>query len=158
MAVYQVIHTPCQYCDQSAINDVVAYCLQERKTPQNLIFAHGVDPQYAASEMHDVAAVYGKDSGLRLRHSVLSFAPNENISAAEAAEIAQEAIDFYGDNYQIVSAVHEDTDDIHIHIVMNKISFVDGSRYRGKKSDYYQYQKHLKSILSANGIHKLIMD
>ena len=108
--------------------------------------------------MHDVAVAYEKNSGLRLRHSILSFAPNENVSAAEAAEIAQEAINYYGDAYQIISAVHEDTDDIHIHFVMNQISYVDGSRYRGKKSDYYQYQKHLKKILSENGIHKLIVD
>ncbi len=157
MAVYQVIHAPHQYHDQSAIDDVVSYCLQERKTPQNLIFARGIDPQYAASEMHDVAAAYQKDSGLRLRHSILSFASNENVSAAEAAEIAQEAIGYYGDKYQIISAVHEDTDDIHIHFVMNQVSYIDGSRYSGKKSDYYQYQKYLKRILSENGIHKLIV-
>lgn len=157
MAVYKVIHAPYQYHDQSAIDDVVSYCLQDRKTPQKLIFARRVDPQHAIEEMHDIAAAYGKDSGLRLRHSVLSFAPEENISVEKAAKIAKEALDYYGEKYQIISAVHEDTNNVHIHFVMNQVSYVDGSRYRGKKSDYYQYQKYLKKTLSKSGIHKLII-
>lgn len=157
MASYKVIHRPNQYHDANALDDVLGYCLQDRKTPSGLIFGRNVDVDYAASEMNDVAAAYGKDSGLRLRHSVLSFSPDEEITEIEIAEIAQQAIDYYGKQYQIVAAVHEDTDDTHIHFVMNQVSYKDGTRYRGKKDDYYRFQHHLKGILSAYGVQKLIM-
>ena len=43
-------------------------------------------------------------------------------------------------------AVHEDVPHPHIHFVMNYISYLDGSRYRGDKQDYWAYIKELKSI------------
>lgn len=133
------------------------YCQRAKKTPSGLILGRNIDVDYAASEMNDVAAAYGKDSGLRLRHSLLSFSLDEEITEIEAAEIAQQAIDYYGKQYQIVAAVHEDSDDTHVHFVMNQVSYKDGSRYRGKKDDYYRFQHHLKEILSAYGIHKLVI-
>lgn len=157
MATFKIIHRPNQHHDANALDDVLDYCQRDKKTPSGLIFGRNVDVDYAASEMNDVAAAYGKDSGLRLRHSVLSFAPDEEIAEIEAAEIAQRAMDYYSEQYQIVAAIHEDSDDPHVHFVMNQVSYKDGSRYRGKKDDYYRFQHHLKDILSSYGINKLVI-
>ena len=157
MASYKVIHQPGQYHDSSALNDVLGYCLQPKKTPGGFIFSRNVDANYAAEEMNDVATAYGKDSGLRLRHSVLSFSPNEEIDKADATEIAQQVLEYYGDKYQIVAAIHEDTDNPHIHFVMNQVSFQNGAKYRGQKDDYYRFERYLKGVLSDHGIRKLIL-
>lgn len=63
----------------------------------------------------------------------------------------------YQSDYQILSAVHENTDHIHIHFVMNRISYLDGSRYQGKKRDFHQFQNHLRRIMAPYNIKKLIV-
>lgn len=58
---------------------------------------------------------------------------------------------FYADTYQIVYAVHEDAAHLHIHFVMNMISYLDGKRYAGKKKDFYDYQNYLQGAAEVFG-------
>ena len=59
---------------------------------------------------------------VRLRHSVISFDEGDHITAAQAAEIAEQAVRYFGDQYQILYSVHEDAEHIHAHVVMNQVS------------------------------------
>lgn len=92
------------------------------------------------------------DSGPRLRHSVLSFSPDEGLSPAEVKNIASQAIKYYEDKYQIVAAVHEDREHLHIHFGMNTTSYLDGSKYHGEKKDYYDFIKRLNTLTQPHGI------
>lgn len=42
---------------------------------------------------------------------------------------------YYGCSYQIVFGVHTDTEKIHIHFIMNTVSFIDGTMYSGNETD-----------------------
>ena len=95
--------------------------------------------------MNRLARCFGQNHGIRLRHWIISFYPNE-LTLPEIAAFARQACAFYAGKYQIVYAVHEDVPHPHIHFVMNYISYLDGSRYRGDKQDYWAYIKELKSI------------
>lgn len=99
-----------------------------------------------------LAQVYNNDEGLRLRHSVISFEKNKGITLEEANEIAQKAIQYFGHKYQILYCVHEDTDDIHAHIVMNQVSYQDGHKYHGSKKDYYDFVNYMKDVTRPYGI------
>ena len=70
-----------------------------------------------------------KTEGLLLRHSILSFPPEERIDARDAADIATRAIRYYEQQYQILAAVHEDRPHIHIHFVMNTLNYCTGKKY-----------------------------
>ena len=89
--------------------------------------------------MNIVAILYGKNHGVRLRHSVLSFEEKEHISHSVANMIADSIALYYASEYQIVYAVHEDTDTVHIHFVMNQVSYTDGHKYSGSKQKYYDF-------------------
>lgn len=99
----------------------------------------------AAVEMQANAAKFQKDSGKRIRHSVLSFETYENITVEKANSFAQKIIQYYAPDYQIVYAVHDNTEHVHIHFVMNQISLT-GTRYAGKKKDYYDFQAYMKAV------------
>ena len=66
-------------------------------------------------------------------------------NAAEERNYAEGIIDYYK-NFQIVYAVHGNTDNTHVHLVMNQISFTDGQRYQGKKKDFYDFLQQLRDV------------
>ena len=59
-------------------------------------------------------------------------------------------------HYQVVYALHEDTDYPHIHFVFNSICYQNGQRYRGDKAEYYDLLNYAKNALHHVGIHCLI--
>jgi len=101
----------------------------------------------AAAEMQATAASFEKDSGKRLRHTVLSFHESEHVTSELAYAYAQQIIQHYAPEYQMVFAVHTNTENPHIHFVMNQISYVDGHRYKGQKRDYYDFRNHIASVI-----------
>ena len=154
MATYRVIGKGeyNKYCDDDARRDVIDYCLKKSKIPHAYIGARAVNINNAAFEMTALAKVYDKDERVRLRHSIISFDKSEHITASQAAEIADKAIRFFGDRHQIIYAVHEDAEHVHIHMVMNQVSFRDGKKYHGTKKDHYDFVKYMKNEVRPYGI------
>lgn len=141
-----------KYHDNNSYYDVINYIISEEKTPHQFIGGYGVNLNQAAYEMDYLAKVYGKESGIRLRHFILSFSPEEvkygGIKKFEALyKIGQYAALFYSDEYQIVFAVHEDKDHPHIHFVMNTTNYRTGAKYQGDKKDYYAFQNYIDDFL-----------
>ena len=77
----------------------------------------------ASEEMLRTAVHFGKNSGKRLRHSILAFNENENVTPEQADEYAKRIILHYAPEYQVVYSVHTNTACPHIHFVMNQISY-----------------------------------
>lgn len=147
MATYRIVGVGehGKYFDGNAYHDLNAYIFN----PEKAAFVGGTgvtSAETAAEEMQQVARTFGKDKGKRVRHSVLSFSEKENVTPEQADSFAKEIIQFYAPEFQITYAVHENTDDTHIHLLMNQISYQDGHRYEGKKKDYYDFMKHIKSV------------
>lgn len=134
-----------KFYDDNAYSDAIHYVMNPRKAA----YAGGCNVETlerAAQEMEAVAKAFGKNKGKRVRHSELSFSAEEGISAEQADLYAREIVLHYAPEYQIVHAVHDDTENTHIHFVMNQISYVDGHRYQGKKKDYYDFMRHIGSV------------
>ena len=121
MAALKIISVPQKYADSLAYQQLLDYIMRADKTPNSYIDGFAVHPQYAAEEMQTVSAVYGQNRGVRLRHWIISFERNELPDA------------------------------LHIHFVMNMISYLDGKRYAGKKKDFYDYLNDLKGIAALFG-------
>lgn len=133
-----------KFFDENAYLDTINYI----SDPAHAAYCGGAgfnSIETAAEEMREVAEKNNKDSGKRVRHSVLSFAPNENVSPEQARDFAERIIQYYAPDYQIAYAVHNNTDDTHIHFVMNQIGY-NGDRYRGKKLDYYNFITFMKDV------------
>ena len=146
MSTYRVFgRGETHFFDPDSYRDIVTYITN----PQKAAFTGGCNVsgiETAAAEMQQVAKVFGKDCGKRVRHSELSFSECETVTPEMANEYAQHIIEHYAPEYQIVYAVHTNTNHLHIHFAMNQISFVDGHRYQGKKDDYYRFMAHIRSV------------
>lgn len=148
MAIYSVmgVGEHQKFFDDHSYRDAINYIRQDGHTPYAGV-VNLTSMETAAAEMQATAASFGKDSGKRLRHTVLSFYESEHVTPEQAYAYGQQIIHYYAPEYQMAYAVHTNTENPHIHFVMNQISYVDGHRYRGQKKDYYDFRNHIASVI-----------
>ncbi|MBQ8599037.1 MAG: relaxase/mobilization nuclease domain-containing protein [Oscillospiraceae bacterium] len=152
MAWLRVFNESGKYHDNRSISDILRYCTRSDKTNAELCGGWAVNPENAALEMETFTKLANKDSGVRLRHFEISFAPGRHIEPKQAAKIAKECAKYYADDHQIVYAVHTDKHHVHAHFVMNALRYSDGMKYRGDKKDLYDFEAHCKTVFHRNGI------
>lgn len=136
-----------KYHDGNSLHDVISYCCNPNKARSGLIGGFGINVRYAAEQMDGLARAYRQADGIRLRHMELAFEPRERISPENVFLIAYKVAWYYGQEYQILFAVHEDTPHRHIHFVMNTVSYLDGHKYPGRKEDYYRFCGYVGEVL-----------
>lgn len=134
------------YPDRKDLQNLVQYIIQPDKAVHGLVGGFGLLPageEEIIRQMETVKEVWHKTGGRQARHFVVSFAWGEHISEAEAWRLAYWIALYYADRYQIVYAVHEDTENLHIHFVFNPVSFVDGRIYAEGKDDLSRLEAHI---------------
>lgn len=140
-----------KYHDDQTVTDVMDYVLREDKVQEGCVGGFAVNPSLAADQFKMVAEAYGKNFGVRLRHMILSFSPTETVDLNDAKNIAYQVASYYGHDYQIVWACHTDARCLNVHMVMNTVSYQNGMKYDGSKSDYYGFEKHINTVLQPYG-------
>ena len=153
MATVKFLNAAGKYDDPAVRDDVIRYITQKVKTPSGYIGACGVDLPYAAQQMQEVSASFKKDNKIRIRHFVVSFYRNEQISPYKANMIASMIAHEIGQRYQCVYAVHEDTYHTHFHFVFNPVSFVDGHKYSGTKEEHKALKELIANHVKSMEIH-----
>ena len=82
-------------------------------------------------------SIWNKKDGRQGYHYMVSFAPEDIISADDvywfASEFAEELLN---DQYYYVTAVHTDTDKIHFHVIFDSVSNTTGKKYSSPKGDW----------------------
>ena len=156
MAIHTTINGRSKYHDYESKEDVINYILNPFKIPSGFIGFMNVDPRNPVLSMHQCSARYGKDKGVQIRHFVVSFDKAEVRDSATANAIATEFMNYLGQEYPVLYAVHENTDQIHFHMAFNNVSLT-GKRYYGTKAEYYAMTNVFKSILRKYGIYTLML-
>lgn len=149
MAILKVLNKAGKYRDVNAREDVARYILDFSKMCNHYFGGVGVTEDIVGS-MNEVAMRFGKTNGVQLRHFVLSFPPEELDDPEEVNEIACEIARFLGQEYQTIFAVHENTENLHIHFMHNSVSYRDGYKYKGNKEQYYNLVNFATKLLRHN--------
>ena len=151
MAVLKIENGNGKYFNEDAKELVAAYIMR----PDKVTGGYGIDPCCPAESMKIVSEQFGKQQGVQLRHYVVSFAPYELVDPAIVNAIAQQFAMYIGQMYQVLYAVHEDKPHLHFHLMHNSVSYLDGQRCYGRRSEFYSTQNVLKGILAQHGIYQL---
>ena len=112
------------------LDAVINYAMNGEKT-ENGILVSGINclPQTAYSQMMLTKKAFHKEDGRLGYHIIQSFNGNE-ISPEKCNKIGIElAEELWGDKYQVLICTHTNKQNIHNHIVLNSVSFIDGSKY-----------------------------
>ena len=154
MATYRVIGKgeEGKHFDDNARDSVIAYCLQKKKTPHHLFGGRAINIENAAFEMDTLSSLYNNNEKVRLRHSVISFDSSDHINLKGIEGFAKAAVNYFGDRYQIIYSVHEDTEHYHVHLVMNQVSYLDGRKYTGTRKEHYDFINYMRSYTKPYGI------
>ncbi len=126
-----------KYKNEDALDREVSYILNNTKTPNHCIGGSGVDMKCAAESMKQVRRKFNKVGKTQLRHSIITFDKNEATNPHMVKRIADKISFEIGKTYQNVYAVHENTENLHIHLVMNTVSHIDGHRYYGSRREFH---------------------
>ncbi|MGM9618287.1 MAG: relaxase/mobilization nuclease domain-containing protein [Oscillospiraceae bacterium] len=147
-----------KYRDDGAVWDVIDYIFNEEKTC-GYIGGWAVDPAYAPYEMALTAKLFHNDKGVRLRHWTVTFEEQELCRLESSLgcnrvmavyRLGRMLSAYYANRYQIVFAVHCGARP-HLHIVMNTVSYVDGKKFSGNRTEYYHYEKYVRDVARRYG-------
>lgn len=115
----------------ATLKGIINYVLKPKKTEEKLVTGFGCDIPRAFEMMMETKNLFGKLTGRQYYHAVQSFAPNENITPAQAHEVGIKFVEacrkLWG--YELILATHVDRLHIHNHFVWNSVNFVDGHKF-----------------------------
>ena len=129
MSILKIVNTKGKYYDESSREQVLGYILNPYKTSGGYTGSIGITGENYVHEMNDVSVRFGKIDGVQLRHFIISFESWEVKDPKIAYMIGLDIARFLGREYQAVFSVYEDAEQLHIHLVINSVSFIDGHRY-----------------------------
>ncbi|SHJ99539.1 relaxase/mobilization nuclease domain-containing protein [Hespellia stercorisuis] len=120
-----------KYDNQDAVEKVISYILR-LDNPQ-LVGGYGIVPTSLSDIINQFIRVkqyYGKTDGKQIFHIVFSVERTLCFKTLQVKEIGRMLAAYWGMERQVVFAVHDDTRNIHIHMGINTVSFLNGS-YKG---------------------------
>lgn len=142
------------YPDLASLSRVVNYA-----ESSGIIGGYGLDPYHAFSQMKMVKACFHKPDGILLIHFFITFTTAEafRISVDEILDIGFQTGQLFGE-FQMVYGVHFDSNYMHLHVVMNTVSFVDGHKYSRGRAGFLNLKRMLQDRFPKSdvGIYKSI--
>ena len=155
MSIITTSNTTGKYHDMESYQSIINYITQPRKTPHHYIDSVHLDPLDPAQSMYRVAEQFGQTNGVHVRHFIVAFDPSEPVTLGIANLIGQEIIRYLGEHFQAIYAVHEDKSHLHIHIVSNAVSHVDGHKYRGTREVFHRFEDFVRRTVQKYGVREL---
>ena len=146
------------YQNPDAVDKVVKYILRKEGRMKkdgsdskfNIFGSIGVyskDVSGIIDDFKKLKKLYGKSDGVQIKHVIISFEKQPYLKPKKLKKLIIKALKYFGNQYQLVYAVHEDTCNLHIHIGINSVSF-GGEKFSFKAKDQYEFTKRTKEIFA----------
>ena len=146
----------------SGLKRCINYICNHEKTNnyRNISGNAGGVPEFIYGEMKENKISWNKEHGTQGFHYVISFSPNEDVSADTALQIATEFCQtLLNDEHIFVCAAHNDTDHMHVHICFDSVNFRSGKMFHSGQYDWLgRIQPITDSICAKYGLSTLSFD
>lgn len=132
---------------KSWLSKLIDYAMNPSKTTANKFFNDGMEneevvfvrginctPEFAKSQMQETKNMFNKNTGNVGYHIIQSFDDNEGTNEQVFEIGCRFAEELFGDRFEAIVALHKNTDNLHCHIVVNSVSFVDGKKFNDNKA------------------------
>lgn len=137
------------YDDSNSVFDLINYIMNPVHAISQLyggIATSYLSPVIAAIEFWTVKKAYHKEEGRQIKHLIISFDKSEHVNNFRALNLGYLIAQYFQNKYQIVFAVHENQPNIHIHFIINTVSFVDGLKYNEGPYDLDNLRKFIEEM------------
>lgn len=140
-----------------AMRNCMEYVLRESKINSSLVYVSG--PFDAEEITYDTVyrsfleekKLWNKDSGRMYAHNIISWHKDEEITPEEAYEFGKEFVEQWFEGFQTIMAVHVDRNHIHLHMVTNTVSYIDGHKLHATKNELEEMKQLTNRMCEARG-------
>lgn len=146
---YAFASNHCKYCGAVGL---LWYPSLRRCCTDIVLKENEIDPniEFMANSFKSVKAAYYKTDGEQISHIVVGFTKYDFMNPILAYIFADQLADYIGQRFQVIYAVHQGSDFtpyyLHIHFVINTVSYVDGNRLYDRRGYYYELGSVAKKI------------
>lgn len=140
------------YHNKDAVHNLIHYAFEPEKTPHRIwggIGASIIDESTAIEHFLKVKEIFRNTKGKQLIHFWVSFENGEIENLQDYLSVGYEIADFFKGQYQVVFALHENTETYHIHFVVNTVNFITGKKLRWQKGSWRRLQKYITCIMNT---------
>ena len=118
------------------LDNVIDYAKNGEKTEHGiLVTAINCTSKNAYDDMMLVKKSFHKETGRLGYHIIQSFEGKE-VSPELANDIGEQLVnELFGDKYQAIICTHTNKHNVHNHIILNSVSFIDGQKYHNSNSE-----------------------
>ena len=135
------------------LQKVTDYAKNGDKTDNGiLVSAINCNKDFAYEEMSLTKKFFHKEGKRLGYHIIQSFKGNE-LSPKKANLIGKQlAEELWGDKYQVVICTHINKENIHNHIILNSVSFIDGKKYHNSNAEIAFLKELSDRLCYKNGL------
>jgi hypothetical protein len=133
------------------IKNIINYVLNKEKTDDRIISGKDCSPQNAANEMNTTKELYNKTDGISYHHIIQSFKLDET-NAEKAHEIGKELAKSQFKGHEVLVVTHIDKEHIHNHLIVNSVSFKDGSKLVSNKETLREIKRESNRICQRENL------
>ncbi len=150
-----------QYNNDDAIFKLITYIFDPQKTPHKIKGATSVFPvkRHTMIQQFNKVQVYCRNTkGRKIYHIIVSFSEDEEMlfRLKDYQKIGYKIATLFDNaHHQTAFALHENTNNFHIHFAVNAVNFITGNKYHMQRSDYRQVSRHVKKIVNHMLKHRL---
>ena len=156
MAINKVVNKSTK--THGAMRNVIAYVLRNDKVKEGYVDITGPyepeiinwDNVYQAFLREK--RLWGKDTGRMYAHNIISFHKDEIVTPEVCMSIGRAFADKFFAEHQNLIGVHHDKDHLHIHIITNSVSFVDGRKLHQTKRDLERQKTFTNKLCKELGL------
>ena len=154
LAIFKIIHFASD--DNLKLLERLNYIREPYATQSDLIFGEYVSTRYPYEEMMLVKQCYLSDKnntfqGKHFFEYVISLREEESTYLADfkdcVAKIDKMLANYNAGHFQVISAIHLNTDNLHAHIIANNTDWQTGTRFNLFKSDFFAIREQIDTIL-----------
>lgn len=135
------------------------YVLRKEATADELVYLNMVDGTDVLGSFGYFAKAVGKNNGRPLKHIVISYSIKnaKRLCWEEYLSVTKEIAKFYGNNYQIVAAVHNNIEKRpHAHIILDCFNISTEKKFSESMNDLNLFKDFVDNILSNHNIPLLL--
>lgn len=110
----------------------------------------GVSKDTAYEDMLFVKLLFGKSDGRQYLHWILSH--DSDVTEELADIVCKEVLALLHGKYQVISATHLNTDNIHSHFLINPVDIVTGKKFSESKREMLRFRDKINRIMLKYGL------
>ena len=140
-----------------ALRNTIEYVLRDDKVREGYVDVIGPSPDKITWDSVYQSFLqekknWSKDSGRMDQHFVLSFHKDEKITPAEALQFGRELFEKQFPGFQVLLGVHQDKDHLHVHAVVNSVSYENGKKLHMTKYDLQHMKDRTNEMCRERGL------